>query len=136
MSLSRESSPMDQLIGWYVLSKLSCQALSITKKKKVSKSQKIFFLSYVLDSSSIWTCRIMNYKFWIFVLIFLTAAPACRKQQQMFKIQNSTCPSRLLAIYQEHLYRSTYGLGFSKNKQPEATTIKSWWTNSCVAYKT
>ena len=43
-------------------------------------------------SSSIWTCRILNFEFCIFVLIFSTA-PAWRKQQQIFDIQNSTRPN-------------------------------------------
>ena len=37
--------------------------------------------------------QVSNFEFWIFVLIFSTA-PACRKQQQMYEIQNSTCPNR------------------------------------------
>ena len=36
--------------------------------------------------------ELSNFDFWIFVMIFSTE-PACRKQQQMWDVQNMTCPN-------------------------------------------
>ena len=44
---------------------------------------------YILGSSLIWTCQILNFEYF---LIFYTA-PACRKHQQIFDIQNATRPN-------------------------------------------
>ena len=52
-------------------------------------SRKIKLMSMdVLGSSSTWNCRILN------CFDFFSTAPACIKQQQIFKIQNSTRPNR------------------------------------------
>ena len=60
--------------------------------------------------------NISNFEFWMFVLIFSTTT-ACRKQQQIFDIQNSTLPKRWAAkdiwlksskkvpnLYPDHLF--------------------------------
>ena len=54
------------------------------------KLKPVGLVIYVLGISSIWL-------FWIFVLIFFSTAPACRKQQQVFDIQNLTHPNRWAA---------------------------------------
>ena len=46
-------------------------------------------LSYVLGSSSIWKCRILNFEYRIFVVVFYMQAQ-WKKSKQIFKIQNST----------------------------------------------
>ena len=98
MSLSRESSPMDQIIGTYVhIVKIVLWSTQHYKKNKFLNQpwrsvnlRRFFFL--VLCPRQLLDLDVSNFEFWIFVLIFLTAATACRKQEQIFKIQSkSSC---------------------------------------------
>ena len=73
------------LIATPILQSLTNQAKDALKKSSTRLSVETGLMSSAAH-------RFGRVKFWIFVLIFYTA-PACRKQQQIFDIQNSTRPN-------------------------------------------